>query len=187
MSSNSERVKRWRQNTKTRMIESLGGKCCICNYDKCDEALEFHHLDPSKKEFGFGMLRGNIKGWETIIKELRKCVLLCSNCHKEVHSVQSDNTVPNNAPRFNEQFADYRIVQREELMDGCPVCQGEKPKHQKTCSYSCAATLSGKTDWSKIDVVTLVDEYGSFVAAGDSLGISGAAVSRRYKKVTMGL
>lgn len=183
MSKGSEAVKRWRQNTKARMIESLGGKCCICGYNTCDDALECHHLDPTEKEFTFSDIRGNIKGWETLVRELRKCVLLCSNCHKEVHSSRSSTEVPNDAPRFNEAFADYKVLQRKELMDTCPICEGEKPKHQKTCSYSCAARLSGKTDWSKIDVIALVEECGSFEEAGRRLGLSGAAVGRRFKKV----
>lgn len=83
----------------------------------------------------------------------------------------------------NESFADYRVLQTDDLMDNCPICKSKKPKHRKTCSYSCAATLSGTTDWGKIDVIKLVQESGSFEAAGRELGISGAAVGRRYKKV----
>ena len=183
MSKGSEAVKRWRQNTKRRAIEAFGGKCCICDYDKCDEALEFHHLDPAKKEFTFGQMRGNIKGWETIVKELRKCVMLCSCCHREVHSVQLDTEVPNNAPRFDETFADYKTLQRKELMDECPVCGNEKPKHQKTCSRSCAGQTNRRVDWDNIDVVNLVNEYKNYELIGDLLGVTGAAVSRRYKQV----
>lgn len=61
-----------------------GGKCEKCGYNKCFGALEFHHLDPSKKEFNLGMRRGLKE--ETLRAELDKCQLLCSNCHHETHA-----------------------------------------------------------------------------------------------------
>lgn len=179
MSKNSEAVKRWRKNTKARMVESMGGKCCICNYNKTHKGLDFHHLDPSIKEHSFGNLRGNIRGWETIVNELRKCVLVCCRCHAEIHDEDCETVVPDNPPQFNEEFTNYKILYTK---DECPVCRGEKPIHQTTCSYKCAARLAGKIDWDNIDVIQLVEEYGSFSAAGRSLSISGAAVSKQYKK-----
>jgi hypothetical protein len=60
-----------------------GGKCVKCGYDKCVDALEFHHVDPTVKEFHLGEARGrNIK---TLKKELEKCILVCRNCHTEIH------------------------------------------------------------------------------------------------------
>lgn len=49
MSIKSEYVKKWRKTAKLRIIEAMGGECCICGYKKCPEALALHHLDPSKK------------------------------------------------------------------------------------------------------------------------------------------
>ena len=61
------------------------GSCCkICGYDKCKRALEWHHLDPSKKEITPTKVFS--RNWEKIQKELDKCVLLCANCHREVHA-----------------------------------------------------------------------------------------------------
>lgn len=76
-------VHKWRKKTKLAAIEYKGGSCNNCGYNKCAEALEFHHLDISKKEFGISS--GNTRSWEKIKIELDKCVLLCSNCHKETH------------------------------------------------------------------------------------------------------
>lgn len=72
---------------KVRLIkEEYGGKCSRCGYDKCFNALEFHHLDPAQKEFHLGARRGlNI---EALRKELDKCILVCRNCHTEIHSDQ---------------------------------------------------------------------------------------------------
>src|SRR5579863_782439 len=80
---NSCVVNRRRFSRKERAIKYLGGKCIICNYDKCARALTFHHKDPSKKDFG---LSGNhCRKWELVQIELDKCVLLCQNCHSEEH------------------------------------------------------------------------------------------------------
>ena len=68
---------------KKQAVKLLGGKCCICGYDKCIDALEFHHKDPSIKEFKLGS--GNTMSWKEYKSEALKCMLVCSNCHKEIH------------------------------------------------------------------------------------------------------
>ena len=73
-----------RRSMKVQAIKLLGGKCSICGYDKCMDALEFHHEDPSIKEFKLGY--GNTMSWKAYKYEALKCILLCSNCHKEIHS-----------------------------------------------------------------------------------------------------
>ena len=73
-----------RRSMKVQAIKLLGGKCSICGYDKCMDALEFHHEDPSIKEFKLGS--GNTMSWKAYKSEALKCILLCLNCHKEIHS-----------------------------------------------------------------------------------------------------
>lgn len=77
-------VTRKRHKNKQELVEYKGGKCEICGYDKCIDALEFHHLDPNEKEFGIS--NGNIKSLEKLKKEADKCILLCANCHRELHA-----------------------------------------------------------------------------------------------------
>lgn len=66
-------------------IEYKGGKCQICGYRKCLEAMEFHHMVTSDKTFGISE-KGYTRGWEKVKKELDKCVMLCANCHREIHA-----------------------------------------------------------------------------------------------------
>lgn len=80
----SQAVTKRRRKVKQLLIEYKGGKCEMCGYDKCIAALEFHHRDPSKKEFGIGC-NGNTIKLEKAKKEVDKCMLICSNCHKEIH------------------------------------------------------------------------------------------------------
>lgn len=102
MSYSSEKVINWRRRTKQKIIDAMGGGCLICSYNRCQNALELHHLDPSKKELGFAGVRANPKAMETLIPELRKCVLLCSNCHKEVHAGYVQ--VPTLVPVLDEEY-----------------------------------------------------------------------------------
>jgi hypothetical protein len=68
---------------KQKAIEYMGGKCLVCGYDKSTASLDFHHLDETTKEFGFS---GNYNiSWTRFQKELDKCVLVCANCHREIH------------------------------------------------------------------------------------------------------
>lgn len=62
-----------------------GGRCQNCGYDRCAEALEFHHIENSEKDFGISA-RGYTRSWLKIRQELDKCVLLCANCHRELHA-----------------------------------------------------------------------------------------------------
>ncbi len=67
---------------KKQAVDYKGGKCIKCGYNKCQASLEFHHLDPSKKDFTIGH---NNKAFKNIKSELDKCILLCRNCHGEIH------------------------------------------------------------------------------------------------------
>ena len=79
---------RSRENKK-RLTDHFGGKCTICGYAKCLAALEFHHINPEEKSFGLGR-NVNSKKFEALLKEAKKCVLLCANCHKELHYNESE-------------------------------------------------------------------------------------------------
>ncbi len=85
-SKKSDGVKEHRRKVKKLLIEYKGGKCIICGYDKCDNALSFHHVDPTKKDFTIGKMRKYTYNFELIKKEVDKCVLVCTRCHIEIHA-----------------------------------------------------------------------------------------------------
>jgi hypothetical protein len=74
-----------RRKLRELAIQYKGSCCALCGYNRCAEALEFHHLDPAKKDFTISD-RGYSQSWEKIKNELDKCVMLCANCHREVHA-----------------------------------------------------------------------------------------------------
>ena len=73
-----------RKSKKEKAILYLGNKCQVCGYDKVPITLEFHHKDIYSKNFQISS--SFTKPWEVIKKELDKCVLVCSNCHREIHA-----------------------------------------------------------------------------------------------------
>jgi transposase len=80
-----ERVNQRRRAIKRKLVADAGGKCVVCGYDRCQRALEFHHLDPRTKEFHLGHT-GVTRSLAKARAEARKCILLCSNCHAEVEA-----------------------------------------------------------------------------------------------------
>ena len=84
-SDSGHEVVRFRQNLKRRAVAAAGGACVGCGFRDPIDALEFHHLDPRTKEFGIST-EGIPRRWDKIEAELAKCVLLCANCHREVHA-----------------------------------------------------------------------------------------------------
>jgi len=70
---------------KEQCVQYKGGKCEKCGYDKYVGALEFHHKDSNQKDFTIANARLTSFS-DKIKKELDKCEILCSNCHRETHA-----------------------------------------------------------------------------------------------------
>jgi len=79
LKSNAER----RRLVKQKAVDYLGGCCSKCGYNKCIGALDFHHVNPSEKNPFYSLFKTIFN--ERLKKELDKCILLCSNCHRELH------------------------------------------------------------------------------------------------------
>jgi len=80
---NSCYVREHRQKLKDEAITLKGGKCVMCGYNRCRMSLDFHHLNPDEKEFS---ISGNNASRKRVLKELKKCILVCRNCHGEIES-----------------------------------------------------------------------------------------------------
>ncbi len=80
----SDRVKQSRKNRKLNLIKVYGGKCSLCGQDKCADALAFHHINSEDKLFEISS--GNCHKIEDDLAESKKCLLVCNNCHSEIHA-----------------------------------------------------------------------------------------------------
>lgn len=167
---------------KQLMLQGFGSKCQICGYNKCQKALEFHHINPNEKEL---TLSSGVFSWELTKTELKKCICVCSNCHREIHDglVQVDTS----KQYFDESLvSDYnpKHSMPEEYYDICPICGGKKLKTQRACSRQCFNRLPVKIDWSKYDLVDMIEhKHISKSEIARKLNVSEAAVRKRYRKL----
>lgn len=86
------RVARCRRKRKNDAVLYKGGACSKCGYNKSNAALVFHHENPEEKQFSIAN-KGRIRPWEELKKELDKCILLCHNCHAELHEEESTKKI----------------------------------------------------------------------------------------------
>ncbi len=70
-------------------------KCKICGYNKFPRILIFHHKNRNEKDKGVNFLMKTLRNLEIIKKEIDKCILLCPNCHHELHLKERENNEEN--------------------------------------------------------------------------------------------
>ena len=77
-----EDITKRQKQLKEQAVVYKGGACYVCGYNACPSAMDFHHMDPNKKDFSISQARKTSFNW--IKEELDKCILLCARCHREV-------------------------------------------------------------------------------------------------------
>lgn len=127
--SNYQNVKDFRIRQKKRIIYVMGEKCSLCGYNKCDSALELHHINPEEKDFTFA--KNTNKAWDKIVNELPKTILVCANCHREIHA----NLIKK---KLETSFIPQRAKQIEEEI---LLTKSGNKKVEKTCKY-CGKIIS---------------------------------------------
>lgn len=142
MSKGSIAVKRWRDRTKQRIVEAMGEKCQLCSYDRCNASFDFHHLDRTTKKFSFGGMRANPVSWKRIVEELKKCIMLCANCHREVEA--GFTSCEGMISAFDNAYSEYDWNEKEKsrnIGSGiCEYCLEEYVRYntfQRYCSNAC--------------------------------------------------
>lgn len=96
-------------------------KCCICNYDKFGGSLDFHHINPKEKD---RKIPYNITSFNLIKDEIEKCVLVCKNCHYELHNlIRIDankylNKIQEIKNIFNLRYIEHKYIMEEKIIYG---------------------------------------------------------------------
>ena len=202
--SNSDRVQAWRKRAKQKLVEIAGGKCQLCGYDKCQAALEFHHLDPAEKDFAVTGSRVT-RRFELMVAEVLKCVLVCANCHREIHQGLIDQEILSDSVSFDEELAQFYLVDVIEAKHATrfqkKIQLESEQVRKKIQQYEKLLELEAKrrflskwkdenphtdhrikkVDWSQHDVFKLLEEHKSYEAVGRLLGVTGAAIKRRVR------
>lgn len=71
-----------KDDLKKRALAEKGNRCLLCGYDRCPASLHFHHINSFEKSYSIS----ECTNWRQIREELPKCVLVCANCHAEIHA-----------------------------------------------------------------------------------------------------
>lgn len=177
--SKAQNVTKHRQKRRVELIKIMGGKCAICGYHKNNAALELHHINPLEKSYTLSM--GNCRSIEEDIREAKKCVLLCANCHREIHngeqielksSFQSDV-----AEEILKEYQQYKTAQPEKR---CPKCGKVILKTSKYC-IKCFNQVKKeenlKTRPSRDKLKQLI-RTTPFTQIGDKFGITDNAIRK---------
>ena len=112
---------------KKEIVWVMGDGCAICGYQKCKEALELHHIDPTEKDFSIS--QNKTLAWEKVVPELQKCILVCANCHREIHYLQNFSDLKSS---FIEERA--KIVSKENSHTACVDCGAKIRYNAERCS-----------------------------------------------------
>lgn len=156
---------------KDRAVQAFGGCCQQCGYNRCLDALEFHHLDATSKTASpsYVIMRWS---WERAKEELDKCVLLCANCHREAeHKVIAV-----------ENLAIYRIPWITKSCKNCGTQFDTKHEGKKYCCVSCAWIGDRKVNRpSKDELINLMAEH-SWTSIGRMYAVSDNAVRKWAKR-----
>lgn len=179
MSKSSEAVKQWRHKTKQDLVDGYGGRCYICGYGTCNEALEIHHINPEEKDFSFGYVMAHATSREKLANEAIKCVLLCSNCHKEVHYTDLHSDVV-----FESNF-DYNKFFVKKVRY-CKECGCILPRFSSSvyCSRSCRSKHSyvkpQKVNISEKELLEALHKTNFINSrASEILGVSDKTVAKK--------
>jgi hypothetical protein len=166
---------------KKKAIELLGGKCSKCGYDKNYSALHFHHIDPSQKDHNWSMM--GKRSWKRITEELKKCILVCANCHCEIHHAELDKAALANMDDYISS-RQLKIPKYNSITGKCPVCDTET-YGTKFCSHRCATLSFRRTSRPSYEELKKKLKTSSFVAVGKEYGVSNNAIKKwmaQYEK-----
>ena len=172
------RVVEFRQRRKLWAVEAFGGKCGICGYSKCVEALDFHHIDPTIKEFAPS---ASTASREVYVEELRKCVCVCSNCHREIHA--GITSIPDDVTRFNEEYAEKQIPEKPK--HSCKQCGKQISISQKFCSFKCSNKSREVINWPSVEELQKLILENGYRGTGRLFGVSDNAVRKRMQRGNM--
>ena len=111
--NNSQTVISHIKRRKSNLIKLFDSKCCICGFNTFQEALEFHHVNPSTKEFGLSASNSMTKSLDKQIVEAKKCVLVCANCHRGIHAGYIQ--IPENWQSFFREDVEKQLLDEIEI------------------------------------------------------------------------
>ena len=177
----------YRRRLKARCVVYKGGRCerVGCGYSRSVAALDFHHRDKSKKDFSISS--GTYRKWAYVVKELDKCIMLCSNCHREEHERLHE-------ARIAKQRAAARLVapERQYAVERpcghcCEPVLAVPSRIERCgdvfCNSECRSAGREKAKWPDRKTLKLLVWAAPVTRLAWQLGVSSVAVKKRCRRL----
>lgn len=157
---------------KIALIDYKGGKCEKCGYKKCFASLEFHHINPDDKEFQLDLRHLSNMNFEKILKEADKCMLLCSNCHREIHHPELTLENVSNILIENDEQKTIETLRKKHKTTICLNC-GKEFKFVKGKKFCCDKCRNEYKKYpSKDEVILIYDKLKSWQKVADYFNLT---------------
>lgn len=180
-----ENVKNSRQRLKARLLYVAGEKCAICGYNKCSSALEFHHLNPNEKDFTLAT-NANIATVKAL-EEIKKCVLVCANCHREIHANLIDTSYlisSYSEERATEVLEELNDIKTKALYY-CKDCGKLISESNAQRCPECAAKERRICERPSREELKVLIKTIPFVKIGEKFGVTDNAIRKWCKSMNL--
>lgn len=171
----------YRKRRKLNLIKVSGSQCNLCGYHKSPNALEFHHIDASQKSYGIAS-KGTCHDLESDLAEIKKCILVCANCHREIHD--GDYTADElwKLQQYSEEIANEvrqeKINNTSKTQYYCLECGKLITNNKTSLCLECARKQSRVCDRpSREELKDLIKKY-PFTTIAKNYGVSDNAIRK---------
>lgn len=173
---------------KLELLAERGNKCEICGYNKNIAALDFHHLNPKNKSIQLDSRHLSNTSTEKISEEFKKCIVVCANCHRELHNAQLDkNNISNLLEEIKSKHAS--VFEKKKKMSICEQCgkEFEYSKGKKYCSKECRDIAQGRDKYPTYEeIIKKYNEFKSWEKVADFYGVT-RKILKRIRQLNKGL
>ncbi len=173
--NNKQTVNR-QQKIKIEAVNYKGGCCQNCEFKEYMGALDFHHLDPDKKDFDFASY-GSRNSINDALSELDKCVLLCANCHRMTHA----GLTKFSSKIFEPYIEQVKILKEVKDAKICKICF-VKVSSSSTYCKSCRPRKT-KIEWPSNEDLTKLVWNTPRTTLAKTMGVSDRAIAKRCTKL----
>lgn len=179
--SNNSNVISFRRRIKSALVQAFGNKCLCCGKSFPQYMYDFHHLNPKEKEFA---LSGNgvTRAKDAYAQEAKKCIMVCSNCHRMIEYGDIDTT--HLYSNFNDKIY-YEVIQQS-IDEQKKIKQSlRKDIKIKNIEQNIDGIRKKQTVYPTREQLKKLIRTTSFIKIGDMYGFSDNAVRKWCDKMNL--
>lgn len=160
--------------------QKLGKACMYCGYDK-PWALDFHHKDPSTKDINLSSI-GKFESEEAALKEIEKCDIVCSNCHRGIHTER----IP---PRPTVEWETWKITVKKAETHPCPICLKGISMSRRFCGECTKLKKMWKLipKWTYYEMLDQIHRHDGIEGLSEKIGVSSFLLEKKLESLRLGI